>query len=349
MPNSLIIEQAVVHYGTHPVLKGVDLHVPCGTCLVLLGPSGCGKTTLLNVISGSVSLKAGRLKLGDQALDDPAARRFVPMRNRGFAMVFQDFSLWPHMSVGENVAFGLKVRGISKADRENKVREALRKTRMIDCIDRRPAALSGGQQQRVAIARALAVNPEVLLLDEPLSALDAKLREELKAELKLLLEETGQTAVYVTHDQSEAYALGHQVALMREGMIEQCADPETIYRQPHSRYVADFLGGANLLSFFQADGRLHIAGLGAFPARPDFPAKGICFLRREALTFQPAAPPAELQCVVNQFLGARYALRARTSEGLELQGDGRPEIRSGDAVRPVFAPESLGLFPGELR
>jgi len=344
----LQIESAAVQFGDVKVLRGIDLQVEQGRCLVLLGPSGCGKTTLLNLISGSVRLNAGTVQMGGSVLDDPAARVFVPMRDRGFAMVFQDFSLWPHMTVSGNVAFGLKVQHIAKAEREARVEDALRKTRMLEMRDRRPSELSGGQQQRVAIARALAVRPKLLLLDEPLSALDAKLREELKAELKLLLRETGQTAVYVTHDQSEAYALGDEVALMREGGIEQCAAPEDIYHRPHSAYVADFLGGANVLSFEQRDGELFVDGLGRMPARPDFPDQGQCYVRRECLWFCNEESPeksGELTCVVNQFLGTHYLAEIRSGRGVILYGRGAVSLRGGEAVRVEFNPADVGLIP----
>jgi ABC-type Fe3+/spermidine/putrescine transport system ATPase subunit len=320
-----------------------------GECLVLLGPSGCGKTTLLNVIAGAVPLRSGRLTLGERVLDNPDARRFVPMDQRGFSMVYQDFSLWPHMTVADNVGFGLRVRRIPRAERETRIRGALRKVRMLEYADRRPSSLSGGQQQRVAIARALAVQPAVLLMDEPLSALDAKLREELKGELTLLLEETGQTAVYVTHDQSEAYALGDQVALMRGGRIEQCGEPEEIYSRPLTDYVADFLGGANLFSFEQRDGRLILGGLGACPERKDFPAAGTCFLRRECLAFRPASGPHSLTCVLNQFLGGHYSMNVRTGEGAQVFGLGCKGAQPGDAVEAVFDVRDLGLIPAGAR
>ena len=343
MSSFIQIQRAEVSYGDTSVLKGIDLEVEKGSCLVLLGPSGCGKTTLLNAIAGSVGLNAGLLRIGDRVLDDPTGSTFVPMNRRGFSMVFQDFSLWPHMSVADNVGFGLKVRKLPRAEREAKVQSALRKVRMEAFADRRPASLSGGQQQRVSIARALAVEPEVLLLDEPLSALDAKLREELKAELKLLLLESGQTAVYVTHDQAEAYTLGDRVALMRGGRIEQCDAPETIYREPRNDYVADFLGAANLFPFRQQADRLIIDGLGAWPARNDFPAEGRCFLRRENLRFDPADPDAPGRCHINQFLGGHYAMEVHLGD-LVARGLGFSGAKPGDPVRPVCNPEDFGLL-----
>lgn len=342
--SQLDLSRAEVALGGQPILKGIDLEVPEASCLVLLGPSGCGKTTLLNVIAGAVGLGAGTLRVGDRMLDDPAADTFVPMHRRGFSMVFQDFSLWPHMTVAENVAFGLKVRKTPRAERDAKVREALRKVRMADYADRRPASLSGGQQQRISIARALAVEPHILLLDEPLSALDAKLREELKAELKLLLLESRQTAVYVTHDQAEAYTLGDRVALMREGRIEQCDVPEAIYHHPRSGYVADFLGAANLWPFRQENGRLIVDGLGDWPARGEFPPSGQCFLRREALRFEPADASAPGRCHINRFLGGHYAMEVHFDD-LVAHGRGFPGAKPGDPVRPLCQPEDFGLIP----
>ncbi|RLK51106.1 phosphate-selective porin O/P [Alkalispirillum mobile] len=189
------------------VLRDISFELPAGQCLVLLGPSGCGKSTLLNIVTGMLQADGGELWCDGQLLDSSARAVHRPMKKRGFAMVFQDFSLWPHMTVADNVAFGLRVQGVRGAERRKRVADALEQVQMDELADRKPNTLSGGQAQRVAIARAIAVRPRLLLLDEPLSALDAKLRDELKVEISALIRKTGVTALYVTHDQAEAFTL----------------------------------------------------------------------------------------------------------------------------------------------
>ena len=234
----------VKRFGPRTVLDDIHFEVARGECLVLLGPSGCGKSTLLNVLAGALAADGGRLTCDGVPLDDAAARLHLPMHRRGFAMVFQDFSLWPHMSVIDNVAFGLRMRGVAKAERRRLAMAALEQVHMHEHAARLPATLSGGQQQRVAIARALVVKPRLLLMDEPLSALDARLREELKRDIGGLIREHGVTAVYVTHDHGEAFALGDRVALMRDGRIEQLDTPQRLREQPANAFVADFFGVA---------------------------------------------------------------------------------------------------------
>ncbi len=314
--------------------------------MVLLGPSGCGKTTLQNVIAGLTPLDAGRCTCGDRVLDDPASRVFVPLRERGFATVFQDFSLWPHMTVAENVAFGLRVRGVPDHERAQRVASALEKVRMSNFADRLPASLSGGQQQRVSIARAMAVQPRLLLLDEPLSALDARLREELRGELSRLLREEGQTAVYVTHDQAEAFALGDLVAVMRDGRIEQLDTPEALYRAPRTRFVAEFIGSANVVPFEQQNGQLMLAGRLALPARIDWPGRGFCFIRREGVRIRAETSDvsASAMCLNRQFLGSYVEARAGWPGDLELTGEGQGSIALGARVSIEIDPACVGLL-----
>jgi len=233
-----------------PAIEQVDLAVQAGQLLTLLGPSGCGKTTTLRCIAGLVRPDAGRIVIGGRVVVDVARGIFVPASERGIGMVFQSYAIWPHMSVFENVAFPLRVCRDRKY-REPEIRElvgrALDMVRLSGTETRHATQLSGGQQQRVAFARAIVHTPSLLLLDEPLSNLDARLRDEMRVELKRLQASLGLTTIYVTHDQAEALDLSDQVALFQTGRIAQLAAPAEIYRQPASRYVADFIGAANFL------------------------------------------------------------------------------------------------------
>ncbi|MGH6985118.1 MAG: ABC transporter ATP-binding protein [Stellaceae bacterium] len=231
-------------------VDGVSLDVETGKLITLLGPSGCGKTTTLRCLAGLERPQAGRVAIGDRAVFDSARRIFVPASDRGIGMVFQSYAIWPHMTVFDNVAFPLRVSRTRKyAAREITARVS----RMLDMVqltgfERRPATqLSGGQQQRLAFARGLVHEPAILLLDEPLSNLDAKLREQMRIELKRLQRSLGITTVYVTHDQSEALALSDEIAVFDSGRIIQRGTPQEIYRQPKNQFVADFVGSANFL------------------------------------------------------------------------------------------------------
>jgi spermidine/putrescine transport system ATP-binding protein len=237
-------------------LDDVSLDVEDGTFTVLLGPSGCGKTTLLRCIAGLESPDSGEISLGGDRIDD------VPVWKRRVNTVFQSYALFPHMTVQENVAFGLQMDKLPDKEITPKVQEALDMVQLGAMANRRPSQLSGGQQQRVALARALAKQPEVLLLDEPLSALDLKLRRGMQLELKRLQRETTITFVLVTHDQEEAMAMGDQVAVFNSGRIVQMGAPYDVYAAPTTRFVADFIGEANVLTGTVTAGRLHIPGLG---------------------------------------------------------------------------------------
>jgi spermidine/putrescine ABC transporter ATP-binding subunit len=228
-------------FGAVRAVDALDLAVNEGELLSLLGPSGCGKTTTLNLIAGFVAPSAGRVIVDGQ---DVTAR---PPHERGLGVVFQSYALFPHMSVFENVAFGLRERRVAKSEIGRRVGEALALVRLQGQGERRPRQLSGGMQQRAALARALVYAPRVLLLDEPLAALDRKLREEMRAELREILREVGITTVFVTHDQSEALSLSDRIAVMNQGRIEQLGPPRAIYERPATRFVADFIGGSSRL------------------------------------------------------------------------------------------------------
>ncbi|MBS0547089.1 MAG: ABC transporter ATP-binding protein [Proteobacteria bacterium] len=228
-------------------VNGVSFTVGKGEHLTLLGPSGCGKTTTLRAIAGLEQPAAGRITVDGRAMYDGAKKVNVPAEDRGVSMVFQSYAVWPHMSVFDNVAYGLRVRKMGKDEIRANVERALDLVQMRHLAERGASKLSGGQQQRVALARAVAFSPTVVLFDEPLSNLDAKLRAEMRVELRELQRRLGITAVYVTHDQEEALAISDRVIVMNVGVIEQIGTPEEIYNSPRNRFVADFVGSANLI------------------------------------------------------------------------------------------------------
>ena len=237
----------VVRYGDAEAVRAVSFTVGQGELVTLLGPSGCGKTTTLRAIAGLEAPCGGSIKLGDRVVFDAARRLAVPTEKRGVSMVFQSYAIWPHRTVAQNVAYGLRVRQMDKAAIAQAVDHALGLVQMRKFSDRGASMLSGGQQQRVAVARAIAFSPEVLLFDEPLSNLDAKLRAEMRVELRELQQRLHITSLYVTHDQEEALAISDRVIVMSGGRIEQVGPPETIYSAPASHFVADFLGSANMV------------------------------------------------------------------------------------------------------
>jgi ABC-type sugar transport system ATPase subunit len=228
-------------FGPHAALEELDLTVRGGEFVALLGPSGCGKSTALNCLAGLLPLSAGAITIDDRRIDGLAPER------RGFGMVFQNYALFPHMSVRRNVAFGLKMHKVPKAEAANRVAEALRLVQLEDQADKFPGQLSGGQQQRVAIARAIVLEPTLVLMDEPLSNLDAKLRLEMRMEIRRLHQTLGLTTVYVTHDQEEALSLADRLVVLRDGRVQQIGTPEELYAQPANRYVANFMGYRNML------------------------------------------------------------------------------------------------------
>ncbi len=315
-------------FGTTVAVEQFDLDVNEGEVIALLGPSGCGKTTVMRMIAGITEPDSGEVHLGDRRVDG------LPPERRNVGLVFQSYALFPHLTVFKNVGFGLRMRSLAANEIQRRVRDALALVDLAALGGRYPRELSGGQQQRVALARALVVEPEVLLLDEPLSNLDAKLREHLREDLRALQQRLGITAVYVTHDQSEAMALADRVILMRAGRIVETGEPRQLYRSPRHRFTAEFLGQTNLLPGKAEGGWIKspwgtIVGA-ANGARGDL----ILSVRPEDLTLRiDASGPGRVVDVV--FLGADVehkvefsglTLRARTS------GQGAPIMAPGTAV-----------------
>ncbi len=316
------IEEVRKVYGDNVVLDDVSLDIEAGEFLTLLGASGSGKSTLLNIIAGFIRSDGGRVQVDDRDLTS------VPPHKRGLGMVFQHYALFPHMSVAENVGFALKRQKVRKEDVRRRVGEALEMVEMGDLGARRPADLSGGQQQRVALARAIVFRPRVLLMDEPLGALDKMLREQLQLELRRLHREMGITFVFVTHDQDEAITMSDRIALLREGQIVQVGSPSQLYDEPSCRYAAEFIGVSNLFSG-SVQGGAFVDTVNArqyrLPDRFDA-AGGLLMVRPERLgvtALGAAAPPTSCDVVEGTvidcvYLGSDRSVHVRTDGGDEL-------------------------------
>ena len=342
MSVGITIEGLVKRFGSTVAVDHLDLTIAPGQLYFLLGPSGCGKTTLLRMIAGLTEPSGGRIRFGDRDVTRVAPNK----RNAG--MVFQSYALWPHMTVRQNVAFGLKVRKVPRDQRDEKVDQALAAVRMSQYAERKPAQLSGGQQQRVALARALVIQPDVLLLDEPLSNLDAALRLEMRHEIRRLCTQTGITTVYVTHDQAEALSMADSMAVLRDGKIEQIGPPRALYERPDSRFVAGFLGETNILPAkvgARQNGRLSLetkAGVLETTNIPDpAPAEGtrvLCSVRPESLRFGRRATDAG---------GDGAALLGRISESIFLGATAQSMVDLAGDVRVKVSEINPGLKPRE--
>jgi len=244
--DGLVLRKLGRRFGSVDAVIDLDLHIKPGEFVSLLGPSGCGKTTTLRMIAGFIDPTAGSIELDGKLLSAPSGS--VPPEKRGMSMIFQSYAIWPNMTVAQNVGFGLKLRNLSREEVNKRVGEILEVVRMSHLAERYPAELSGGQQQRVALARAVVIRPAVLLLDEPLSNLDANLREEMRFEIKRMHDEFKITSVYVTHDQSEAMVTSDRIAVMNNGRLEQLDSPYALYTRPKTRFVASFIGRTNFIS-----------------------------------------------------------------------------------------------------
>ena len=316
-------------FGNHQVLDGARLDAPPGEVVALLGPSGCGKTTLLRVIAGLERPDAGEVRLGGRLLSGPGV--LVPPEQRRIGMVFQDGALFPHMSVGANVGYGLS----REERRQGRVEEALALVDLAGFAGRMPASLSGGQQQRVALARALVTRPAALLLDEPFSNLDTALRVQIRAEVRRLLRDLGVTAVFVTHDQEEAFVVGDQVAVMLGGQVVQQATPAELYRAPATRAVAEFVGDANLIPGQAAAGRAETA-LGPVPLSTDLAGAVDVMVRPEQVRVR-AGDGAVVEAVEYYGHDAVYLVRTRNGPVVRARVLAVPEFRPGDRVALEYA------------
>ncbi len=339
------VENVRKTYGKVEALKGVSLGFKSGGLTAILGPSGCGKTTLLRSIAGFIQVDAGRI------LFDREEVTSLPPQRRGTAMVFQNYALWPHMTIFENVAYGLRLQKVPAAEIRRRVLKVLQLVEignLTDVESRKPSALSGGQQQRVALARALVVEPKVLLMDEPLSNLDAKVRQRLRAELRQLQKQVGITAIYVTHDQEEALALADTVVLMDQGTIVQTGTPQEIYLRPTTAFAAEFLGVSNQLEGEVKEGRLIVAGqslpyTGAVRGRAT-----VIFRASDIQMEEPSAPPrpgtVALSGVLAEslFLGAHYRHYIRLGDAVVMADS--PELRPAGPVRMVLPSEKVQVY-----
>jgi ABC-type Fe3+/spermidine/putrescine transport system ATPase subunit len=312
--------------GSKRAVDNVDLAIDAGQFFALLGPSGCGKTTTLRMIAGFETPDEGRIHVGGADVTD------VPVHRRNLGMIFQSYALFPHRTVAENVAFGLRMRGLPRRDIADAVARALKQVALAGYEARRPAQLSGGEQQRVALARALVVRPPVLLCDEPLGALDRKLRQSMQFELKQLQKDLGVTLIFVTHDQEEAMAMADRIAVMNAGRIEQAGTPADIYGRPRTRFVADFIGEINLFAGTWSDGTFCLASGAMLPADGKGRAgPGTVAVRPERLRFVPA-DAAVLSGTIESanFLGGHVLYRIAA-------GDAKLLVRETGALRPVGA------------
>lgn len=330
-------------FGAFAAVDRIDLAVPVGGFVTLLGPSGCGKTTTLRLIAGFYDADGGSIYIGGRRVND------IPPEQRNTAMVFQEFALFPHMAVFENIAYGLRMRRLPEAEIARRVEEVSQLLRLENTQSKWPHQLSGGQQQRVALARALVVEPEVLLLDEPLSNLDAKLRVRVRAEIRQIQQQLGKTTIYVTHDQIEALSLSDIVAVMNRGRVEQVGSPVELYRRPASRFVADFIGEANLLPAMVREAGVEVGGYWLPLFQPGAtPGAATLMVRPESVRIRPDGEGLVGRIRSVFFMGpfVNYIVETEAGEVSVIdphEADGMHPV--GAEVRLEFNPAKTYLLP----
>jgi putative spermidine/putrescine transport system ATP-binding protein len=362
--DSLRLERVTRRFGkpgSPAALNELSITVARGEFIALLGPSGCGKSTALNCIAGLIPLSSGAIWIGDARLD------VLPPEKRGFGMVFQNYALFPHMTVRRNVQFGLMMRGVATAERDRRTARALELVQLTGHEDKLPGQLSGGQQQRVAIARAIVVEPRLVLMDEPLSNLDAKLRLEMRAEIRRIHRELGRTTIYVTHDQDEALSMADRIVVLQDGTVQQIGAPDEVYAQPANLHVARFMGFRNLLELDvetvagrevtlrgpwgtlrgtarQAFGQTSAAGAGTG-------SRAVAAIRPDEIAIGPAGAPNAITGEVEgvEYYGRDCLVEIAAAGGLRLYARTAGRVERGTVVHAAVAPDRVLVYPDPLR
>ena len=337
------LEDITVSYdGKNNILEGLNLQIEKGELVSLLGPSGCGKTTTLRVVAGYIAPQSGDFILNDENYTK------IPVHKRNFGIVFQSYALFPHLTVAENVAFGLKMRKESKALIDSKVNSMLETCGLSEYKDRYPKQLSGGQRQRVALARALVIEPNLLLLDEPLSNLDAKLRIQMRVEIKRLQKKLGITTIFVTHDQEECFSISDRVAVMNKGIIEQYDTPENIYAKPKTEFVARFIGFENFIDVEKKEEHMFEAKGTCFRVDdvPEYPVSKMTIRPDDMEIVESAAPMNGIsgKVLVRTFLGKSYQYEVETDFGsMIVNGADNDVYETGDQINMVLPSHKIVL------
>ncbi len=353
MSTTITIKHLSKHFGKIAAVNDVSLTIEAGSFLTLLGPSGCGKTTLLRCVAGLEDPDGGEIFIGDKLVFSHTKGISMPAGKREVGMVFQNYALWPHMKVDKNISFALEIQKLGREDMQNRIQESLAEVKMDGFEDRYPREMSGGQQQRIALARMLAYRPKVFLMDEPLSNLDARLRMDMRAELKRLHFSSGATTIYVTHDQVEALTMSSCIAVMKEGVIQQVDPPDRIYRFPANLFVADFIGNpkVNLLDGeVEGDGRVKLENFSIAAHTQHVRGAVVLAVRPEDITIstRPISDGVEFSAYSVLPSGADTTIVAKNgSTELNVREMGISKIRMDQKIWLKFDPDSLNLYDKE--